>query len=219
MRMYEIQKNGKTINFARTMGYARDYIREDDPNARKSSRSITGVDIFTNGMSIIMIDIKPDKEGVIAKLNSLISKDSYVDVKGIEVTPAKKEEPVLPAPEEVGDPPLLPEQGALFEQLYLKQKRLHEKEEVVKSSKPCQQWDAQTQSYVSVYEDEDVTSPKHYIGLGITPLEYITANELDFLEGNVVKYITRYPHKGGVNDLLKARTYLEKLIEREVKKS
>jgi len=88
-----------------------------------------------------------------------------------------------------------------------------------KSSKPCQQWDAQTQSYVSVYEDEDVTSPKHYIGLGITPLEYITANELDFLEGNVVKYITRYPHKGGVNDLLKARTYLEKLIEREVKKS
>ena len=88
-----------------------------------------------------------------------------------------------------------------------------------KSSKPCQQWDAQTQSYVPVYEDEDVTSPKHYIGLGITPLEYITANELDFLEGNVVKYITRYPHKGGVNDLLKARTYLEKLIEREVKKS
>ena len=88
-----------------------------------------------------------------------------------------------------------------------------------KSSKPCQQWDAQTQSYVPVYEDEDVTNPKHYIGLGITPLEYITANELDFLEGNVVKYITRYPHKGGINDLLKARTYLEKLIERETNKS
>ena len=98
-----------------------------------------------------------------------------------------------------------------------------------KSSKPCQQWDAQSQSYVEVgndqdnirwlYENEEVTNPKHYIGLGITPLQYITANELDFLEGNVIKYVTRYPHKGGVNDLLKARTYLEKLIEREVEKS
>ena len=98
-----------------------------------------------------------------------------------------------------------------------------------KSSKPCQQWDAQSQSYVEVgndqdnirwlHENEEVTNPKHYIGLGITPLQYITANELDFLEGNVIKYVTRYPHKGGVNDLLKARTYLEKLIEREVEKS
>ena len=100
---------------------------------------------------------------------------------------------------------------------------------ILRTTKACQQWDAQSQSYVevgnnqdnlrSLHEDEEVTSPKHYVGLGITPLEYITANELDFLEGNVIKYITRYPHKGGVNDLLKARTYLEKLIEREVEKS
>ena len=98
-----------------------------------------------------------------------------------------------------------------------------------KPSKPCQQWDAQSQSYVEVgndqdnirrlHENEEVTNPKHYVGFGISPLDYITANELDFLEGNVIKYVTRYPHKGGVNDLLKARTYLEKLIEREVEKS
>ena len=64
---------------------------------------------------------------------------------------------------------------------------------------------------------EEVTNPKHYdkVGFGIQPLEYIMANELDFLEGNIIKYVSRYPHKGGVNDLLKARTYLEKLIERE----
>jgi hypothetical protein len=95
-------------------------------------------------------------------------------------------------------------------------------------TKECQQWDAQSQSYVEVgndqdnirwlHENEEVTNPKHYVGLGITPLEYITANELDFLEGNIIKYVTRYPHKGGVNDLLKARTYLEKLIEIEVEK-
>ena len=66
-------------------------------------------------------------------------------------------------------------------------------------------------------EKEEVTNPKHYdqVGFGIQPLEYIIANELDFLEGNVIKYVSRYPHKGGVNDLLKARTYIEKLIERE----
>ena len=58
------------------------------------------------------------------------------------------------------------------------------------------------------YKDEEVTNPKHYdkVGFGIQPLEYIIANELDFLEGNVIKYVSRYPHKGGVNDLLKAKT-------------
>ena len=97
--------------------------------------------------------------------------------------------------------------------------------------KSVQQWDAQTQSYVQfgndpdntrwLHENEEVTNPKHYdrVGFGIQPLEYITANELDFLEGNIIKYVSRYPHKGGVNDLLKARTYLEKLIEREVEKT
>jgi len=72
-------------------------------------------------------------------------------------------------------------------------------------------------SITSRLEKEEVTNPKHYdqVGFGIQPLEYIMANELDFLEGNIIKYVSRYPHKGGVNDLLKARTYLEKLIERE----
>ena len=70
---------------------------------------------------------------------------------------------------------------------------------------------------ISRFEKEEVTNPKHYdqVGFGIQPLEYIIANELDFLEGNVIKYVSRYPHKGGLNDLLKARTYIEKLIERE----
>ena len=93
--------------------------------------------------------------------------------------------------------------------------------------KPVQQWDAQTQSYVSIGDqvdthvsnlqtkEEQITKPKHYQGLGITPLDYITANELDFIEGNIIKYVSRYQFKGGLNDLLKAQTYLEKLIEKE----
>ena len=53
------------------------------------------------------------------------------------------------------------------------------------------------------------------MGFGIQPITYIVENELDFLEGNVIKYVSRYQHKGGVNDLLKARTYIEFLIKRE----
>ena len=52
---------------------------------------------------------------------------------------------------------------------------------------------------------------------GISPFEYIKANNLNFFEGNVIKYITRYKEKNGLEDLLKARTYLEELIEQERK--
>ena len=83
------------------------------------------------------------------------------------------------------------------------------------------------QSLVEVIKDrprlekEEVTNPKHYdkVGFAIQPIEYITKNELDFLEGNVIKYVSRYQHKGGVNDLLKARTYIEFLITREREKN
>jgi hypothetical protein len=70
---------------------------------------------------------------------------------------------------------------------------------------------------ITTYKDEEVTNPDHYdkVGFAIQPIQYITENELDFLEGNVIKYVSRYQHKGGVNDLLKARTYIEFLITRE----
>ena len=59
--------------------------------------------------------------------------------------------------------------------------------------------------------------PKHYhdSGLKIEPIEYIIANDLDFLAGNIIIYVTRFPFKGGVDDLQKAKKYLELLIERE----
>lgn len=53
----------------------------------------------------------------------------------------------------------------------------------------------------------------HYKVLKIQPTEYILANALDFCEGNVVKYVTRYKLKGGIEDLKKARHYLDLLIE------
>jgi hypothetical protein len=53
----------------------------------------------------------------------------------------------------------------------------------------------------------------HYKKLKIQPVEYIHANGLGYFEGNVIKYITRWPDKGGVQDLEKAKHYIELLIE------
>ena len=54
--------------------------------------------------------------------------------------------------------------------------------------------------------------PDHYTKHSIEPIVYIIANKLPFSEGNVVKYITRWADKGGIEDLKKARRYLEFII-------
>lgn len=61
------------------------------------------------------------------------------------------------------------------------------------------------------------TNPRHYSRWEIEPLEFIMANDLPFWMGNVLKYIMRYDQKDGLQDLYKARTYLdEKIKELEV---
>jgi hypothetical protein len=53
----------------------------------------------------------------------------------------------------------------------------------------------------------------HYKDKTIQPWDYIAANQLGYFEGNIVKYVSRWKDKGGVDDLRKARHYLDKLIE------
>ena len=53
----------------------------------------------------------------------------------------------------------------------------------------------------------------HYSDLAIEPIDFITANNLGFCEGNVIKYISRWKAKNGVEDLKKARWYIDFLIE------
>lgn len=53
----------------------------------------------------------------------------------------------------------------------------------------------------------------HYKNLKIQPVEYITENGIPFIEGSVIKYVTRWRSKGGVKDLEKARHFLDILIE------
>ena len=57
--------------------------------------------------------------------------------------------------------------------------------------------------------------PPHYESeSGIQPFDIIDAFSLDYYEGNVLKYLLRHKKKGGLNDLLKARHYLDEVIER-----
>ena len=61
-------------------------------------------------------------------------------------------------------------------------------------------------------------NPSHYKG-SIEPWDYIIAQDLGYLEGNIIKYISRAGRKDGetrLDDLLKAKAYLNKLIQAEV---
>lgn len=53
----------------------------------------------------------------------------------------------------------------------------------------------------------------HYKSLKIQPIEYILANDLGWCEGNIVKYITRWKQKNGVDDIKKVIHYAEMLIQ------
>ena len=55
----------------------------------------------------------------------------------------------------------------------------------------------------------------HYKELKIQPVEYCHANGIPFIEGSVIKYVSRWRAKGGVADLKKARHFIDLLIELE----
>jgi hypothetical protein len=54
----------------------------------------------------------------------------------------------------------------------------------------------------------------HYIDMKIQPIDYTLANDLGYCEGNVIKYVSRYRKKNGLEDLEKAKHYIEILIGR-----
>jgi len=58
----------------------------------------------------------------------------------------------------------------------------------------------------------------HYKNMVIQPVEYALKNNLNYCQGNVVKYVSRYKNKDGKKDLLKARHYIDLLIQMEYEK-
>ena len=57
----------------------------------------------------------------------------------------------------------------------------------------------------------------HYSKMKIQPTEFILANDIPFCEGNVIKYISRWKSKNGIEDLKKVIHYAEILIANEEK--
>jgi len=55
----------------------------------------------------------------------------------------------------------------------------------------------------------------HYIDMVMQPSEFINKNKLQFAEGNAIKYICRHASKGEVQDLEKAKHYIDMIIERD----
>ena len=54
----------------------------------------------------------------------------------------------------------------------------------------------------------------HYTKFPIQPYEFISKNELTFFQGNVIKYVIRYPYKGGIEDLEKIKHYCDLEIKK-----
>lgn len=59
----------------------------------------------------------------------------------------------------------------------------------------------------------------HYKDMNIQPLEFIMANNMPYCEANIIKYVCRYKSKNGLQDLLKARHYLDILIEHDQRRT
>ncbi len=55
--------------------------------------------------------------------------------------------------------------------------------------------------------------PEHYNRHAIQPIEFIMKNKLSYCVGNIIKYVVRHQYKNGVEDLLKARQYIDFLIK------
>ena len=59
----------------------------------------------------------------------------------------------------------------------------------------------------------------HYSKLKIQPMEYSMANGLDACQHTIIKYVTRFRDKNGIEDLRKARHTLDLLIEFEMREA
>ena len=70
---------------------------------------------------------------------------------------------------------------------------------------------------VAVVASETQVGGNHYKDCAIQPIDYILENGLGYLEGNVIKYVTRHDKKNGLQDLEKAKHYIDLIIEKKYK--
>jgi len=87
--------------------------------------------------------------------------------------------------------------------------------------KQMKKWDVEERmenkkySFTEAYKKANDIDPQHY-HFDIEPFDYIHDNQMNFAEGNVIKYITRWRYKDGIKDLYKAKQYIDMLIAKEI---
>jgi len=60
--------------------------------------------------------------------------------------------------------------------------------------------------------DDPVNSPKHYTQGQMEVITAIEGLDLDYHQGNILKYVSRYKYKNGIEDLRKAKWYIDRLL-------
>ena len=66
-------------------------------------------------------------------------------------------------------------------------------------------------------DTSDKIKPKHYSASnGNDVINFAYDNNLSFIEANICKYVVRWKQKNGLEDLLKAKEYLDRLISKEL---
>lgn len=71
-------------------------------------------------------------------------------------------------------------------------------------------------SYFIDLVNKEINSGKinpSYYGTDFDVIDFCQKNNLDFMQGNVIKYVTRYKEKNGKEDLFKAMEYIERIIK------
>ena len=71
---------------------------------------------------------------------------------------------------------------------------------------------------INIKASETQIGGSHYSDMAIQPIEFIHKNGLSFIQGNIIKYVCRYKDKGGIQDLNKAKHYIDLLIDFEEEK-
>jgi hypothetical protein len=63
--------------------------------------------------------------------------------------------------------------------------------------------------FEDAFPQDNQVGGSHYKFFKIQPYEFISKNDLSFFQGNVIKYVVRYPYKNGIEDLQKIIHYCQ----------
>ena len=81
-----------------------------------------------------------------------------------------------------------------------------------------EEWNSVRQAQIQQKEFREGLNKDKQVGgdhyqMPIQPIEFIVANSIEYRAGNVIKYVVRHSKKNGKEDLLKARHYLDMIIQ------